>query len=130
MEGRGPSASASWTAPTACSGFEIASCARSAGPAVHAAYDKLRVARGGQQLMWTRFCQKVAEESGGAVEEGVEVHTFRARYEDPLTPGDSEEPSPYESVLADLSRPGAEFRAPGGGDRRGGVESTPTNRSI
>jgi len=92
--------------------FEIASCARSAGPAVHAAYDKLRVARGGQQLMWTRFCQKVAEESGGAVEEGVEVHTFRARYEDPLTPGDSEEPSPYESVLADLAARALNFEPP------------------
>lgn len=92
--------------------FEIASCARSSGPAVHAAYDKLRVARGGQQLMWTRFCQKVAEASGGEVEEGVEVHTFRARYEDPLRPGDTDEPSPYESVLADLAARALNFEPP------------------
>ena len=92
--------------------FEIASCARSAGPVVHAAYDKLPVARGGQQLMWTRFCQKVAEASGGAVEEGVQVHTFRARYEDPLTPGDAEEPSPYENVLADLAARALNFEPP------------------
>lgn len=92
--------------------FEIASCARSAGPAVHAAYDLLWVARGGQQLMWTRFCEKVADASGGAVEEGVQVHTFRARYEDPLTPGGSDEPSPYESVLADLAARALNFEPP------------------
>jgi uncharacterized protein (UPF0548 family) len=92
--------------------FEIASCARSAGPMVHTAYDVLWVARGAQQLMWSRFCLQVAEALGGETVDGVQVHTFRASYDDPLRPGEAEQPSPYEAVLGDLAARALNFEPP------------------
>jgi uncharacterized protein (UPF0548 family) len=92
--------------------FEIASCARSSGTLVDVAYDFLRVARGGQQLMWSRFCEKVADASGGEMVDGVPVHTFRAPHGEPPVPGDPDEPSPYQSVLGDIAARALNFEPP------------------
>ncbi len=83
--------------------FEIASCARSASGTVHLAYDVMRVARGAQTLMWATFCRRVAEAAGGEILGDVQIHTFRASYDDPLTPGDAQQQTPYQAVLADLA---------------------------
>lgn len=92
--------------------FEIASCARSSGVVMHVAYDLLRVARGGQQLMWSRFCEKVCDACGGEMVDGVQVRTFRAPYGEPLSSGASEQPSAYESVLGDLAARALNFEPP------------------
>jgi uncharacterized protein (UPF0548 family) len=83
--------------------FEIASCARSSSALMNVAYDILRVARGGQERMWSRFCEKVCEASGGESVCGVQVHTFRAPWGEPPGPGGSDEPSPYQSVLGEIA---------------------------
>ena len=97
--------------------FEIASCARSSGVLVNVAYDLLRVARGGQEHMWSRFCEKACDAAGGEVVDSVQVHTFRAPYDDPLTPGDSDEPSAYEGILGDIAARALNFEPPGDGAR-------------
>ncbi len=83
--------------------FEIVSCARSASASVNIVYDWLRLARGKQTLMWTTFSRRVAEASGGEILGEVEVRTFRASYDDPLTPGDTQKQTPYQDVLSDLA---------------------------
>ena len=92
--------------------FEIASCARSSGALMDAAYRLLRIARGGQQRMWSRFCEKACDAAGGEVVDGVEVHTFRAPYDEPLRPGGSDEPSQYQAVLADIAARALNFEPP------------------
>ena len=92
--------------------FEIASCARSSGAVMDVAYDILRVARKGQQRMWSRFCEKVCEAAGGEVVDTVQVHTFRAPYDEPLSPGGDDEPSPYQSVLGDIAARSLNFKPP------------------
>lgn len=92
--------------------FEIASCARSSGAMVNLAYDLLRVARGGQQLMWSAFCEKVCEAAGGEAVDDVQVHTFRAPFGDPLSSGGADEASPYEAVLSDIAARALNFEPP------------------
>lgn len=92
--------------------FEIASCARSSGALVNVAYDLLRVARGGQELMWSGFCEKVCEAVGAKAVDDVQVHTFRAPFDEPLSPGGSDEASPYESVLGDIAARALNFEPP------------------
>ncbi|MEX2531919.1 MAG: DUF1990 family protein [Gemmatimonadota bacterium] len=92
--------------------FEIASCARSSGALMDAAYDLLRVARRGQQRMWSRFCEKVCDAAGGEVVGSVQVHTFRAPYGEPLSPGDSDEPSAYQAILGDIAARALNFEPP------------------
>lgn len=92
--------------------FEIASCARSSGALVNVAYDLLRVAKGGQHLMWSGFCKKVCEAAGGEAEDDVQVHTFRAPYGAPLSPGGSDDASPYEAVLSDIAARALNFEPP------------------
>ncbi len=95
--------------------FEIASCARSSGALVDLAYDLFRVARGGQKLMWSGFCEKVCEAVGGEALDDVQVHTFRAPYDEPLSPGDLDERSPYEAVLSDIAARALNFEPPDDG---------------
>ena len=92
--------------------FEIASCARSSGALVDVAYDLLRVARGGQELMWRGFCERVCEAAGAEAVDDVQVHTFRAPYDEPLSPGGPEKASPYESVLSDIAARALNFEPP------------------
>ena len=92
--------------------FEIASCARSSGALMDVAYDLLRVARGGQQRMWSRFCEKVCDASGGEMVDHVKVHTFRAPYGEPLRPGGDDEPSPYQAVLGEIAARALNFEPP------------------
>lgn len=92
--------------------FEIASCARSSGALMDVAYDVLRVARGGQERMWSRFCEKVCDASGGEAVGEVEVHTFRAPHGERDHPGGVAEPSTYESILGDLAARALNFEPP------------------
>ena len=92
--------------------FEIVSCARSADAAFHTLYDVLRIARGAQTRMWKAFCRCAAEAAGGEVLGDVEVRTFRASYDDPLTPGDTQAETPYQQVLADLAARALNFEVP------------------
>jgi len=92
--------------------FEITSCARSSGVLIDVAYDLLRLARDGQQLMWSRFCEKVCDASGGEVVGSVQVHTFRAPYGEPLRPGDSDESSAHEAVLGEIAARALNFEPP------------------
>jgi uncharacterized protein (UPF0548 family) len=92
--------------------FEIASCARSSGAIVDVAYDLLRVARGGQQRMWSRFCEKVCDAAEGEVLESVQVQTFRAPHDEPLSSGSDDEPSPYQSVLGEIAARSLNFEPP------------------
>lgn len=57
--------------------FEIASWARSRDLIVDATYDKLGMAKKAQQSMWTFFCQRVVEESGGELVGEIDVITER-----------------------------------------------------
>ncbi len=57
--------------------FTIESWARSSDAVVDALYDKLGLARGVQGAMWTYFCQRVAETSGGSEHTEVVVLTER-----------------------------------------------------
>ena len=57
--------------------FAIESWARSAEDAVDLAYDKLGVAKGAQQAMWTFFCERVAEDCGGERIGEIQVTTER-----------------------------------------------------
>ena len=57
--------------------FEIESWARSATPAVDAVYDDLGVAKAAQQAMWTFFCERVAEATGGEPVGEIRVRTER-----------------------------------------------------
>ncbi len=95
--------------------FEIASCARSSGVLINVAYDLLGVARAGQQRMWSRFCEKACEVSGGEVVDRVQVHTFRAPYDEPLSPEDSDEPSAYQTVLGEIAARALNFEPPDDG---------------
>lgn len=47
------------------------------------AYDLVRVARGGQELMWSGFCEKVCEAAGGEALDDVQMRTFRAPFDEP-----------------------------------------------
>ena len=57
--------------------FTIESWARSRDEAVDVTYDDLGVAKAAQQGMWTFFCDKVAERSGGEKFGEIEVLTER-----------------------------------------------------
>ncbi len=95
--------------------FEIVSCARSATRAFHVTYDLLRIGRGAQARMWTAFCRRVAEASGGDLLRGVEVRTFRAGYDDPLTPADAQAETPFQSALTSLAARALNFEVDEGG---------------
>ncbi len=95
--------------------FEIASCARSSGALVNLAYDLFGVARGGQELMWSGFCERVCEAAGGEALDDVQVRTFRAPFDKPLSPGGPDEASPYESVLSDIAARALNFEPPDAG---------------
>ncbi|GGU92590.1 hypothetical protein GCM10010182_04850 [Actinomadura cremea] len=58
--------------------FTIESWARSGDRLANALYDRLRIAKEMQLHMWTHFCVRVAELSGGRVDGDVEVSTDRA----------------------------------------------------
>ncbi|MFN3596253.1 MAG: DUF1990 family protein [Rubricoccaceae bacterium] len=58
--------------------FTIESYARSRDALVDLVYDKLPLAQAAQQAMWTFFCMRAAEASGGTVRGEVEVLTERA----------------------------------------------------
>ena len=55
--------------------FEIESWARSRDAVVDTAYDKIGIAKLGQEAMWTFFCQRVVEASGGTLIGDIEVTT-------------------------------------------------------
>lgn len=57
--------------------FTIESWARSRDALVDVAYDDLSVGKKAQQAMWTYFCRRVAEESGGETVGEIEVTTER-----------------------------------------------------
>ncbi len=92
--------------------FEIVSCARSSGVLTNVAYDLLGVAREGQERMWSRFCEKVCDDIGGEVVDNVQVHTFRAPYDEPLNLGDANEPSAYQAVLGDIAERALNYDPP------------------
>ncbi|HYE95111.1 MAG TPA: DUF1990 family protein [Rubricoccaceae bacterium] len=58
--------------------FTIESWARSRDALVDFAYDKLLVARTAQQAMWTFYCERIVEASGGRRRGDIEVVTERA----------------------------------------------------
>jgi hypothetical protein len=58
--------------------FTIESWARSASTAVHALYDKLRMAKETQLHMWISMLERIEDASGGRREGRVEIHTRRA----------------------------------------------------
>ncbi len=55
--------------------FEIESWARSRDAVVDLAYDKVGLGKLGQKSLWTFFCQRVAEESGGTLADKIDVLT-------------------------------------------------------
>jgi hypothetical protein len=58
--------------------FTIESWARSADMAVHALYDKLRMAKETQLHMWISMLERIEDLSGGRRHGRVEIHTLRA----------------------------------------------------
>jgi len=62
--------------------FEIISSARSSNMLVDIFYDKLGVAKKVQASMWTFFCQRIVEESGGELVDKIKVSTERTPVED------------------------------------------------
>ena len=58
--------------------FTIESWARSRDGWVHFAYDTLGLARKAQEAMWTFFCERAAEASGGTRVGEIAVLTERA----------------------------------------------------
>ncbi|MGH3388575.1 MAG: DUF1990 family protein [Actinomadura sp.] len=70
--------------------FTIESWARSADRLADVLYDRLLIAKEMQLHMWTHFCTRVADLSGGRITSEVEVHTERAE-----VPGDTGLHPPY-----------------------------------
>ncbi|MFD0852913.1 DUF1990 family protein, partial [Actinomadura adrarensis] len=58
--------------------FAIESWARSGDRLAEAVYDRLRIGKEMQLHMWTHFCVRTAELSGGRIEGEVEVRSVRA----------------------------------------------------
>ncbi len=91
--------------------FEIQSCARSRDAIVDLGYDVLGALRLAQGKMWAQFAQHVSAYAGGDPACDVEVRTFQADYDDPLTPRDAREVEPYSGLLASIAARALNFES-------------------
>lgn len=62
--------------------FTIQSVSRSRDQVVDLAYDKLKAAQAAQTAMWTFFCSKVVELSGGDLAGDIEISTHEMPYQE------------------------------------------------